>query len=404
MSFKYELDKPATVRELEKAILHAVETAIGPATEPVLLHRPYFPPAAWQYVKECLDTGWVSSAGSYVSRFEQLLTQSVGCKRAVATVNGTAALEICMRLAGVQPGDEVICPSLSFVATANAISYCNATPHFVDVSLDRLSICPKALEARLQQVATSGRDGIVNRETGNRIVAICLMHCFGHPGDLDAILEICNRYGIPLIEDAAESLGSYYKSKHTGRYGVLSALSFNGNKILTTGGGGAVLTDDDDLADRAKHLTTTAKIPHPWEFHHDEVGWNYRLPNINAALGVAQLEILPELLNSKRSLAAKYTESFAKVLGVRVLQEPSDSTSNCWLNAIVLDDCDHSQQNSVLRTLNDAGYQCRPIWGPLHLLPMYVNCPRGPLNNTLDLRHRVINLPSSAQLAGSLGV
>ena len=388
--------------ELEQAILNAVAAAIGPSAEPVLLHRPYFPPSAWQYVKECLDTGWVSSAGSYVFRFEQLLTQSVGCKRAVATVNGTAALEICMRLAGVQPGDEVICPSLSFVATANAISYCNATPHFVDVSLDRLSICPRALEARLQQVATSGPDGIVNRETGNRIAAICLMHCFGHPGDLDALLEICNRYGIPLIEDAAESLGSYYKSKHTGRYGVLSALSFNGNKILTTGGGGAILTDDDDLADRAKHLTTTSKIPHPWEFHHDEVGWNYRLPNINAALGVAQLEILPELLRAKRMIAAKYTESFAKVLGVRILQEPSDSTSNYWLNAFVMDECDHSQRNSVLRTLNDAGYQCRPIWEPLHLLPMYVNCPRAPLNNTVDLRHRVINLPSSAQLASTL--
>ena len=387
------------MKHLEQRIVDAVAAAIGPAIEPVLLHRPTFPPTAWLYVKECLDTGWVSTAGSYVTKFEQLLAQTTGCKRAVATVNGTAALEICMRLAGVQGNDEVICPSLSFVATANAISHCNATPHFIDVSMDRLSICPQKLEDRLKQVATLGTDGTHNRETGARIAAVCVMHCFGHPADLDSIVDICGRYELPIIEDAAESLGSYYKSKHTGRFGKLSAVSFNGNKILTTGGGGAILTDDDELADRAKHLTTTAKVPHPWEFHHDEIGWNYRLPNINAALGVSQLEILPELLRAKRSVAEQYQQAFAGVDGVSIVREPADSQSNYWLNAILLDDQNASMQTSVLRTLNEAGYQSRPIWEPMHLLPMYVDCPRGPMCNTERIKARLINVPSSADLA-----
>lgn len=387
------------MKHIEQSILEAVSAAIGPATEPVLLHRPYFPPTAWQYVKECLDTGWVSSAGTYVTKFEQMLAQTTGCKRAVATVNGTAALEICMRLVGVKAGDEVICPSLSFVATANAISHCSATPHFVDVSLDRLSICPQALKERLNQIAQSGAGGTINRETGRRIAAVCLMHCFGHPGDLDAILEICGRYDLPLIEDAAESLGSYYKSKHTGRFGKISAVSFNGNKILTTGGGGAILTDDESLADHAKHLTTTAKVPHPWEFHHDEVAWNYRLPNINAALGVSQLEILPLLLSAKRSIAERYLHAFKAMPNVNVLHEPSDSQSNYWLNGIAIEGCSAEEHASILKTLNEAGYQSRPIWEPMHLLPMFVACPRGPLNNTESIKSKFINIPSSADLA-----
>ena len=385
--------------KFEQMILDAVTKAIGPAREQVLLHRPYFPPTAWQYVKECLDTGWVSSAGSYVTKFEQMLAQMTGCKRAVATVNGTAALEICFRLVGVKAGEEVICPSLSFVATANAISHCSATPHFVDVTLDRLSICPDALEKRLKEIAQLGNGGTFNRMTGRRIAAVCLMHCFGHPGELDPILEICAHYDIPLIEDAAESLGSYYKSKHTGRYGKLSAVSFNGNKILTTGGGGAILTDDEELADHAKHLTTTAKMPHPWEFHHDEIAWNYRLPNINAALGVAQLEILPELLRAKRAISAMYMNAFERVPGVNFISEPKDSQSNYWLNGIAIEESSESQLGSLLKTLNTAGYQCRPIWEPMHHLTMYKDCPRGPLNNTESLRVQVINLPSSADLS-----
>ncbi len=391
---------------LEKQLTHRIEAAvrgaIGPAKEMVLLHRPYLPPKAWDYVKECLDTGWVSSAGSYVTRFEQELAKVTGCRRAVATVNGTAALEICLRLAGVKPGDEVLSPALTFVATANAIAHCGATPHFVDVSEERFSISPQALEDRLKQIVAAGEHGPINRETGRPIAAVCLMHCFGHPGELDAIATLCERYDVPLIEDAAESLGSTYRGRHTGRFGLLSAVSFNGNKIITTGGGGAILTDDDALADRAKHLTTTAKTPHAWEFHHDELGWNFRLPNINAALGVAQLEILPQLLVAKREVAMRYLESFQGIDDVAdFLREPSDSSSNYWLNCLVLKPEVEAARDQVLKQLNDAGYQCRPLWQPMHRLPMYADCPRGSLETTDSLCRRAINVPSSADLAES---
>ncbi|MCA9159348.1 MAG: LegC family aminotransferase [Planctomycetales bacterium] len=380
-------------------ILPAIRRAIGAGDELVLLHRPYLPPAAWTYVKDCLDTGWVSSAGAYVGRFETELAAATGCARAVATVNGTAALQVCFHLAGVAPGDEVIAPALTFVATANAISHCGAMPHFVDVSEERLSICPRALEERLSVVARPGPNGTINRDTNRRIAAVCLMHCLGHPGEIDAIVEICARYEIPLIEDAAESLGSTYRGKHTGRFGLLSAVSFNGNKILTTGGGGAILTDDEQLADRAKHLTTTAKTPHPWEFNHDAVGWNYRLPNINAALGVAQLEVLPEMLRAKRKLAERYVQTFQDVRCARVLQEPSDSHGNYWLNALVLEPDVEAERDALIKQINDAGYQCRPLWQPMHQLPMYAGAPRGELGRTESLCRRVINIPSSADLA-----
>jgi len=389
--------------QLADRIVAAVRAAIGPADEMVLLHRPYLPPAAWDYVKECLDTGWVSSAGTFVTRFEQDLATATGCRRAVATVNGTAALEICFRLAGVKPGDEVLSPALTFVATANAIAHCGATPHFIDVSADRLSISPQALEDRLKQVVTAGKNGPVNRETGRPISAVCLMHCFGHPGEIEAIAAICSRYELPLIEDAAESLGSTYRGRHTGRFGLLSAVSFNGNKIITTGGGGAILTDDEALADQAKHLTTTAKTPHPWEFFHDEIGWNFRLPNINAALGVAQLEVLPHLLAAKRELAKRYAEACVSIADVaEFLKEPSDSSSNYWLNCLVLNTRVESARDQILKHLNDAGYQCRPCWCPLHTLSMYSGCPRGQLRITEDVYLRCITVPSSADLSGQI--
>jgi perosamine synthetase len=379
-------------------IVGAMGAAIGEAEELVLLHRPFIPPTAWQYVKECLDTGWVSSAGAYVSRFEQLLAETTGCRRAVAVVNGTAALQVCLHLAGVRANSEVLCPALSFVATANAISHCHAVPHFVDVSRERLSICPAALASRLEAIAVPGPAGVTNRETGRPISAVVLMHCFGHPGAIQEIADICARYDLPLIEDAAESLGSYYQGQHTGRFGRLSAISFNGNKILTTGGGGAIVTDDEQLADQAKHLTTTAKQAHPWEFHHDAVAWNYRLPNLNAALGVAQLEVLPRLVEAKRRLADRYAAAFAGIEGVTFLREPADSRSSYWLNTLVLAPDLAEQRDSVLTALNHAGYQSRPLWQPMHYLPMYAACPRGPLANTELLYASVINIPSSADL------
>jgi perosamine synthetase len=387
-----------TTRELDKQVVEVVQAAIGPAAELVLLHRPYLPPTAWHYIKECLDTGWVSSAGSYVTRFEEELANFTGARRAVAVVNGTAALHICLHLSGVRTGDEVLCPSLSFVATANAISHCGAIPHFIDANPQNLGLSPDALETRLQEIGQLTPEGLLNRQTGRRIGAVVLMHCFGHPGSIAEIAAICERYSIPLIEDAAESLGSYYQGKHTGRYGLISAVSFNGNKILTTGGGGAILTDDSRLADRAKHLTTTAKVPHPFEFYHDSVAWNYRLPNLNAALGVAQLEILPKLIAAKRELAKRYTEAFSGISGLRFLTEPAETSSNYWLNGICLEADDLQLRDRILKALNDANYQSRPLWQPMHFLPMYSGCPRGEMQTTESLYRRIINIPSSPDL------
>ena len=387
-----------TTQALDQQVVEAVQAAIGPAAELVLLHRPYLPPTAWDYVKDCLDTGWVSSAGSYVTRFEDELVKFTGARRAVAVVNGTAALHVCLHLAGVRPGEEVICPSLSFVATANAISHCSAIPHFVDANPENLGLCPAALEARLQEISQPTSAGLQNRETGRRIGAVVLMHCFGHPGSIAEVAAICERYSIPLIEDAAESLGSFYRGKHTGRSGLISAVSFNGNKILTTGGGGAILTDDSQLADRAKHLTTTAKVPSPWEFYHDSVAWNFRLPNLNAAMGVAQLEILPQLIAAKRKLAARYREAFHGISGLRFLTEPADTSSNYWLNGICLDADDLQLRDRILKALNQANYQSRPLWQPMHFLPMYSGCPRGEMRTTESLYRRIINIPSSPDL------
>jgi perosamine synthetase len=386
------IDLPERIRDA------AAEALLHPSGV-TLLHRPHIPETAWTYVKECLDTGWVSSAGDYVSKFEEQLAEFTGCKRAIATVNGTAALEVCLFLAGVRPGDEVICPSLTFVATANAISHCGAIPHFVDVSEERLSIDPEQLEVRFDEVLVTGLDGARNRQTGRRVAAVCVMHCFGHPADLYALDRVCKRFEIPLIEDAAESLGSTYQGQHTGRFGCVAAVSFNGNKIITTGGGGAILTDDEELGNRAKHLTTTGKVAHPWEFFHDVVAWNYRMPNINAALGLSQLEMLPELLAAKRSVAERYRACFATIPDVRLMLEPQDCCSNYWLNCLILSEAAATARDQVLSALNSSGLQSRPIWQPMHYLPMYCDCPKTPLPVTESIYRRSINLPSSAELA-----
>ncbi len=292
------------------------------------LHEPSFLGNEWKYVKECLDTGWVSSVGKYVDRFERDLEVYTGVKHAVATVNGTAALHVCLELVGVQPNDEVLLPALTFVATANAVCYCKAIPHFVDSTEETLGLCPDKLNDYLGEVAEIKSGQCINRQSKRRIKAVVAMHTFGHPVDLDPLVEVCKKYHLDLVEDAAESLGSYYKGDHTGNWGVLSAMSFNGNKIITAGGGGAVLTNDANLAKKAKHLTTTAKIEHRWEYIHDHIGYNYRLPNINAALGCAQLEQLPKYLKSKRILAQRYQKVFEKVAGVRFYTESKDPHCN----------------------------------------------------------------------------
>lgn len=382
------------------AVLGAVSGVLGPASGTIALHEPEFAGREWDYVKECLDTGWVSSVGSYVDRFERDLAAYTGASHAIATSNGTSALHVCLLLAGVEPGDEVLMPTLTFIATANAASYAGAVPHFVDSEGVSLGVAADRLDAHLHKAAHLVDGVCINRRTGRPIRALIVMHVFGHPADLDALAEVARRWHLALVEDAAESLGSTYRGHHTGTTGLLSALSFNGNKVVTTGGGGAILTNDAALARRAKHLTTTARVPHAWSFLHDEVGYNYRLPNLNAALGCAQLERLPSMIERKRQLAARYEAAFADIDGVRFLREPSGTTSNYWLNAIVLDDAQAGRRDDVLRALNDAGYMSRPVWTLMHRLPMYRDCPRADLSLAECMERSVVNLPSSAKLGG----
>lgn len=362
------------------------------------LHEPVLKGNEKKYINDCIDTGWVSYVGSYVTDFEKKLADFMGVKHCIATVNGTVALHIALMLAGVERGDEVLCPALTFIASANAIHYCGAVPNFVEVSRETLGVCPDKLEAYLAKTATRDSAGrTVNKTTGQRIAALVVMHCFGHPVDMDGCKRVADAYGIAIVEDAAESIGSYYKGRHTGGDGVLSILSFNGNKVVTTGGGGAIATNDDALAARAKFLTTTAKKPHPYLFIHEEVGYNYRMPNINAAMGVAQLEQLPQFLANKRALAARYDAAF-KSLGnsVTFFKEPDSCQSNYWLNAILVPD--RAVRDVLLEASNGQGLMTRPVWEPMHKLPMYASAPRADLAVTEELADRVVNIPSSANL------
>ncbi len=383
-------------------VLAAVAEVLGVPSAPIPLHEPEFAGREWDYVKECLDTGWVSSVGSYVDRFERALVDITGAKYAIATVNGTSALHICLILAGVRPSDEVLMPTLTFIATANAASYLHAMPHFVDSESASLGVDAAALDAHLKQCAHIVNGVCINRSTGRPIRALVVMHAFGHPADLDALIKVARRWKLALVEDAAESLGSRYHDIHTGTTGLVGALSFNGNKVVTTGGGGAVLTNDENLARTAKHLTTTARVPHRWNFVHDEVGYNYRLPNINAALGCAQLERLGSSLQRKRALADRYAKAFASVNGAHFLHEPPLTASNYWLNAIVLDSDNAGCRDDVLARLNSAGYMSRPLWTLMHRLPMYANCPRADIAVAEQMESRVINLPSSPKLGNLL--
>lgn len=384
---------------LVDATLDAVRSVLGRPANTLALHEPEFAGREWDYVKECIDTGWVSSVGSFVDRFERDLAAYTGAAHAIATSNGTSALHVCLLLAGVRPGDEVLMPTLTFIATANAASYAGAVPHFVDSEASSLGVDAAKLDAHLRDAAHLVDGVCVNRRTGAPIRALVVMHVFGHPADLDALGAVARRWNLVLIEDAAESLGSTYHGRHTGNAGRLAALSFNGNKVVTTGGGGAVLTNDAALGRRAKHLTTTARTPHRWNFLHDEVGYNYRLPNLNAALGCAQLERLPSMVERKRRLAASYDAAFAAVPGVTFLREPAGTTSNYWLNAIVLDADQAGRRDDLLAALNDAGYMSRPVWTLMHRLPMYAACPRADLTLAEQMEARVINLPSSPKLA-----
>ena len=358
----------------------------------VPLHRPVFEGNERQYLVDCVDSNFVSSVGVKVSEFEKLVAEFTGSKHAIATVNGTAALHIAIKLAGVKPGDEVITQALTFIATCNAISYAGAEPLFIDVDVDTMGLSPVALKCFLEENAEKRTNGTFNKTSGKKMSACVPMHTFGFPCRIAEIAEICADWDIALIEDAAESLGSYIGNRHTGTFGSMATLSFNGNKVITTGGGGMIITDDLEVAKRAKHITTTAKIPHPYEFVHDEIGYNYRMPNLNAALGCAQMERLREFLAIKTKLADKWSGLFDEK-GVKFVSALEENKANHWLNAIILDS--KEDRDAFLKMTNDNDVMTRPIWMLMSKLPMFKNCQTDGLENSLWLEDRVVNIPSS---------
>lgn len=376
-------------QDVVKAIVTVTDSKVTP------LHEPEFDGNEWSYVKECIDTNFVSSVGKFVDKFERGLEEYTGSKHAIAVSSGTAALHISMILAGVKFGDEVLVPALTFVATANAVVYCGADPHFVESDQDSLGIDPEKLRGYLEKTATVDGGLCRNNETGRVIRAMVPMHTFGHPSKIRELLEICTEFNITMVEDAAESLGTFYSNKHTGTFGLLGTLSFNGNKIITSGGGGAILTNDSNLAAKAKHLTTTAKLPHRWRYVHDEVGYNYRLPNLNAALGCAQLEGIEGKVRKKRELYESYRAALREIKGVALFREPIDSRSNYWLQTLILDGENTQARDRILEIASAQEIQLRPTWDLVSTLVPYRNSPSMDLEVARALSKSVINIPSS---------
>lgn len=359
------------------------------------LHEPRFTGNEKKYLNECIDSTFVSSVGKFVDQFEAMIASYTGAKYAIATVNGTSALHISLLLAGVDQNDEVITQPLTFIATCNAISYCNAKPVFVDVDRETMGLSPDALKMFLKENTKIENGQCINRVTGRIIKACVPMHTFGHPCRIEEIKEVCEAHHIVLVEDAAESLGSYYKGQHTGTFGKLGAISFNGNKIITSGGGGCIITDDEALAKKAKHMTTTAKVPHRWEYTHDMIGYNYRMPNLNAALLVAQLEKLDVFLENKRGLSKQY-KAFFETADMAFIAEPKGTKSNYWLNAVMLKD--KVQRDSFLGETNENGVMTRPIWTLMNRLDMFKDAQCGNLDNAEWLEDRIVNIPSSVRV------
>jgi perosamine synthetase len=384
---------------LSSRVVAALQEVVG--VEPVQLHTPIFNGNESRYLQECIESTFVSSVGQFVDRFESDLASFTGSKFVVAVVNGTSALHVALKLADVGINDEVLVPALTFIATANAITYCGAVPHFVDSESTSLGIDADHLREYLGTHTEQLSGQCVNRSTQRVIRAIVPMHTFGHPSDIEALLAVASDFNLVLVEDAAESLGSFYHGQHTGTFGLLGTLSFNGNKTITTGGGGAILTNDEVLARRAKHLTTTAKVPHAWEFVHDEIGYNYRMPNINASLGCAQLERLPEMLLSKRNLFDRYANAFTSIPEVNLLKEPTGTSSNYWLHTLILESSQAHLRDEIIEATNSVGLMTRPAWTLLADLKPYASCPSMDLATSRDLVRRIINIPSSAHLGNT---
>lgn len=362
----------------------------------VPLSTPKFIGNEKKYLNECIDTTFVSSVGQFVDRFEQDMAAYTGAKRAVVCVSGTNALHMSLMLVGVERGDEVLTQALTFVATCNALSYIGAHPVFIDIDIDTLGLSPSAVKLWLEANAVVKEGQCYNKKTGRRVKACVPMHTFGHPIHLDELVEVLNEWHIELVEDAAESIGSFYKGKHTGTFGKVGAISFNGNKTITTGGGGMMLFQNEELGAFAKHITTQAKVPHRWEFVHDHIGYNYRMPNINAAIGCAQLEHIEEYVEDKRKTAAQYAEFFKDMEDIKFFSEPENTRSNYWLNVVLLKD--KITQFEFLQYTNDNGVMTRPVWELMNRLPMFEHCENDGLKNTIWLADRIVNIPSSVRL------
>ncbi|WP_224999079.1 LegC family aminotransferase [Cesiribacter sp. SM1] len=367
-----------------------------PGQDFIPLHEPRFTGNEKKYVADAIDSTFVSSVGAYVNRFEEMMQEITGAKYAVATVNGTAALHMALLVAGVKQGDEVLTQDLSFIATANAISYIGAKPVFLDIDRKNLGLSADVLQAFLDEWGQKGAEGTINKKTGNRIAACVPMHSFGFPCEIDRIAAVCSEWNIPLIEDAAESLGSYYKGKHTGTFGLLGTYSFNGNKTVTCGGGGAIVTNNEQLAKLAKHLTTQAKVPHAWEFNHDYIGYNYRMPNLNAALACAQLEQLAGFVENKRKLAATYKAFFQDIAGIAYCEEAKEAKANYWLNVLLLDN--REERDAFLAEANNNGVMSRPAWTLMHKLPMFRDCQHDSVAVSQWVEDRLVNIPSSVRV------
>lgn len=379
-------------------IIKKIKSVLRNSTKPIPLHEPYFFGNEKKYLDNCISTRYVSYIGEYVKQFESHLCEYTHAKAALAVVNGTAALHLALSLIDLKKCDEVLLPSLTFVATANAVTYCGATPHFVEIDENSLGVDPKKLDAYLSSIIDTSSNVPINKVTGRRIKALIVVHVFGHPVDLDAVFQVCQKYEIELIEDSAQALGSEYKNRPVGNVGRIACLSFNGNKIITTGGGGALLFQDLELANKARHLSTTARVIENKYFFHDQVGFNYRMPNINAALGCAQLEQLTRKVDQKRQLAKMYLDAFKDVEGVKIFQELNYAKSNYWLNALILEEPSLKKIDHLLIVLNQNNILARPSWTLMHHLPMYLNCPRMELLVSEKLFNSIINLPSTAEL------
>ena len=377
---------------LIKNILNSVKLAVKQNSKK--LHEPLFKGNEKKYLKKCIETGYVSYIGKYVNTFERKISKYTGSKNAVALVNGTCALHILLKYFNVGINDEVILPSITFVATANSVAYCKALPHFVDIEKETLGICPEKLEEYLKKIAIKKKGYCINMKTGRKIRVLIAVHVFGIPCKILQIKKICKMYNIKLIEDAAGAMGSFLKGKHLGNFSQAGVISFNGNKTITCGGGAVIITENKNLASKIRHLSTTAKKKHPWEYIHDEIGFNYRMTNLNAAIGCAQLENINRIISAKRKNFFLYKRLFKKNKDVQIIQEPNYSKTNYWLITLIIKK-NKKLKDQVLKKLNQSGFQGRSIWKPLHTLKIFENCPRGKLKNTMDIYNRAINLPSS---------